>query len=150
MNYLRLVLSLLLVSALTFSASAQKFTSDDIIGIWEPSHGKGRVKIDKIGEKYFGKVVWIKEPIDPETGQKKLDKMNPDESLRTRKRLGLRVLQDFSSNGEGYWDGGTIYDPETGTTYSCKITMKDKNTLDIRGYVGVSMFGRTDTWKRVQ
>lgn len=150
MNYLRLVLSLLLVSAFSLSLSAQKFASDDIIGIWEPSHGKGRVKIEKIGEKYFGKVVWIKEPIDPETGQKKLDKMNPDESLRTRKRLGLRVLQDFVPNGDGYWDSGTIYDPETGTTYSCKITMKDKNTLDIRGYVGVSMFGRTDTWKRVQ
>jgi uncharacterized protein (DUF2147 family) len=60
------------------------------------------------------------------------------------------VLQDFVSNGKGYWDSGTIYDPETGTTYNCKITMKNKNTLDIRGFVGVSVFGRTDTWKRVE
>jgi uncharacterized protein (DUF2147 family) len=142
--------SLLLIMLFSISTYAQKYSADDLMGVWEPSHGKGRVKIDKIGDKYFGKVVWIKEPIDPETGEKKLDKKNPDETLRTRKRLGLRVLQDFSANGSGYWDGGTIYDPETGTTYSCKITMKDKNTLDIRGFVGVSIFGRTDTWKRVQ
>ncbi len=143
--------SILLVLAFyTNEINAQKFSADDLIGVWEPSHGKGRVKIDKIGEKYFGKVVWLKQPLDPETGEKKLDKSNPDPTLRKRRRLGLRVLQDFVSNGDGYWDSGTIYDPENGTTYNCKITMKNKNTLDIRGFVGVSVFGRTDTWKRVQ
>ena len=142
--------SLFVLMLAGFSANAQKFSADDLIGVWEPSHGKGRVKIEKIGDKYFGKVVWIKEPLDPETGEKKLDKNNPDTTLRKRKRLGLRVLQDFVSNGSGYWDSGTIYDPETGTTYNCKITMKNKNTLDIRGFVGVSVFCRTDTWKRVE
>ena len=142
--------SLFVLMLAGFSANAQKFSADDLIGVLEPSHGKGRVKIEKIGDKYFGKVVWIKEPLDPETGEKKLDKNNPDPTLRKRKRLGLRVLQDFVSNGSGYWDSGTIYDPETGTTYNCKITMKNKNTLDIRGFVGVSVFGRTDTWKRVE
>jgi uncharacterized protein (DUF2147 family) len=142
--------SLFVLMLAGISANAQKFSADDLIGVWEPSHGKGRVKIEKIGDKYFGKVVWIREPLDPETGEKKLDKNNPDPTLRKRKRLGLRVLQDFVSNGSGYWDSGTIYDPETGTTYNCKITMKNKNPLDIRGFVGVSVFGRTDTWKRVE
>jgi uncharacterized protein (DUF2147 family) len=150
MKQITFLLMLFAVVSFSFSASAQKFGADELIGVWEPSHGKGRVKIEKIGDKYFGKVVWLKEPIDPETGEKKLDKSNPDPTLRKRKRLGLRVLQDFVSNGDGYWDSGTIYDPENGTTYNCKITMKNKNTLDIRGFVGVSVFGRTDTWKRVQ
>jgi uncharacterized protein (DUF2147 family) len=151
MNYLRLICSLLLVSvfAFTTTAEAQKFAPDDILGVWQPSHGKGRVKIEKIGDKYFGKVVWLKEPLD-EAGQVKVDKKNPDPALQQRKRLGLRVLQDFKTNGSGYWDAGTIYDPENGKTYSCKITMKDKNTIDIRGFVGISMFGRTDTWKRME
>jgi uncharacterized protein (DUF2147 family) len=142
--------AMLFLTAIAFNSTAQNYSADDLIGVWEPSHGKGRVKIEKIGDKYFGKVVWIREPLDPETGEKKLDKNNPDPTLRKRKRLGLRVLQDFVSNGKGYWDSGTIYDPETGTTYNCKITMKNKNTLDIRGFVGVSVFGRTDTWKRVE
>lgn len=147
----KLRLSLLAIVMMWVSAaSAQKFNADDLIGVWEPSHGKGRVKIEKFGDKYYGKVVWLREPLDPETQQKKVDKNNPDPSLRNRSRLGLRVLKDFSYTGEGFWDDGTIYDPESGTLYSCNITMKDKNTLDIRGYVGVSMFGRTDTWKRMQ
>ncbi|MFN0202126.1 MAG: DUF2147 domain-containing protein [Bacteroidia bacterium] len=128
---------------------AQK-SADDLVGIWEPSSGKGRVKIEKIGGKYYGKVVWLKEPIDPETKKAKLDKSNPDPALRTRPRLGLRVLKDFGFVSEGIWDNGTIYDPESGSTYNCKITMKGRNTLDIRGYIGVSMFGRTDIWKRVE
>ena len=151
MNYLRLLFAVILCGTLAFTteASAQK-SADDLVGVWEPSHGKGRVKIEKIGDKYFGKVVWLKEPIDPETGEKKLDKNNPDPALRTRKRLGLRVLQDFTFSGKGVWENGTIYDPENGSTYNCKINMTDKNTLDIRGYVGTPMFGRTDTWKRMQ
>ena len=121
-----------MVSGLAFYL-AQKFKPDELVGVWEPSHGKARVKIDKIGDKYYGKVVWLKEPIDPETGEKKTDKNNPDATLRKRRTLGLRILKDFQPNGSGYWDKGTIYEPENGTTYNCHITMKNKNTLSIRG-----------------
>jgi len=62
---------------------------------------------------------------------------------------GFRILKDFQYQGEGIWEEGTIYDPENGSSYSCVITMKDENTLDIRGYVGVKTFGRTDTWRRL-
>jgi len=148
---IQLRLSLLaMVMMWATAAFAQKFNADDLVGVWEPSHGKGRVKIEKIGDKYYGKVVWLREPIDPETKQKKVDKNNPDPALRTRPRLGLRVLKDFSYVGDGLWESGTIYDPENGSTYDCKITMTDKNKLDIRGFMGVSMFGRTDVWKRMQ
>ena len=147
-----ILLALVCLVAIATNLSAQtKAKADDIIGNWKNGEGTGIVKIYKTTSgHYAGKIVWLKEPIDPETGEKKLDKSNPDPTLRKRKRLGLRVLQDFASNGNGYWDNGTIYDPETGTTYNCKITMKNKNTLDIRGFVGVSVFGRTDTWKRVE
>jgi uncharacterized protein (DUF2147 family) len=131
------------------AAQAQK-KAEDLTGLWEPSSGKGRVKIDKIGDKYYGKVVWIREPIDPETKQKKLDKANPHPALRSRPRLGLRVLKDFTFSGDAIWENGTIYDPESGSTYNCKITMTDANTLSIRGYIGVSMFGKTDVWKRMK
>ncbi|RMG59642.1 MAG: DUF2147 domain-containing protein [Bacteroidetes bacterium] len=122
---------------------------DRLIGVWEPSHGKARVKIDKIGNKYYGRIVWLKEPNDPETGKPKLDKNNPDESLRSTPLRGYRILKDFVYSDEGQWTEGTIYDPENGSTYSCIIKMKDDNTLDIRGYIGVQTFGRTDVWKRL-
>ncbi len=62
---------------------AQATEGDKLIGVWEPSHGKARVKIEKIGTKYYGKIVWLKEPNDPETKQPKVDKNNPDASQRT-------------------------------------------------------------------
>lgn len=129
------------------SAIAQE--ADQLVGVWEPSHGKARVKIEKIGEKYYGKIVWLKEPNDETTGEPKTDKNNPDPALRENKLRGYRILKDFTYKGDGEYADGTIYDPENGNTYSCTIKMTDENTLDIRGYIGVSAFGRTDVWKRL-
>ncbi|MFN4300349.1 MAG: DUF2147 domain-containing protein [Thermaurantimonas sp.] len=123
--------------------------ADRLIGVWEPSHGKARVKIEKIGEKYYGKIVWLREPIDPVTNQPKVDKNNPDESMRQVPLRGYRILKDFSYSGKDEWTDGTIYDPENGNTYSCVIKMRDENTLDIRGFIGVKALGRTDVWTRV-
>ncbi len=128
----------------------QNNPEDRLLGIWEPSNGRARVKIEKIGTKYFGKIVWLKVPIDPETNKPKLDKNNPDISLRSVPLKGYRMLKDFIYKGEDEWAEGTIYDPLTGSTYSSVIKMKDDNTLDIRGYIGVSTFGKTDVWKRLQ
>lgn len=123
---------------------------DALIGVWEPSHGKARIKIDKIADKYYGRIVWLKEPNDPDTGEAKLDKNNPDASMQSAPLRGYRMLKDFEYTAEGEWTEGTIYDPENGNTYSCVIKLTDDNTLDIRGYIGVKTFGRTDVWKRLQ
>jgi uncharacterized protein (DUF2147 family) len=128
---------------------AQATNGDQLLGVWEPSNGKARVKIEKIGEKYYGKIVWLKEPNDPNTGKPKVDKNNPDASLRTVPLKGYRMLKDFKFSGNNQWDSGTIYDPENGSTYKCVIKMTNNNTLDIRGYIGVEALGRTDVWKRL-
>ena len=107
------------------------------------------MKINKIGNKYFGKIVWLRVPIDPKTKQPKLDKNNPNEKLRTSRLRGYRLLKDFIYEGDNVWSGGTIYDPESGSTYSCIINKKG-DVLDIRGYVGIKALGRTDTWKRIK
>ena len=132
----------------TLQVNAQD-EADRLLGVWEPSHGKARVKVEKIGDKYYGKIVWLKEPNDEETGEPKTDKNNPDPALRGNKLRGYRILKDFTYKGKDEWTDGTIYDPENGSTYSSTIKMKDDNTLDIRGYIGVSAFGRTDVWKRL-
>ncbi len=122
--------------------------SDKIVGVWEVGSGKARVKISKYGDKFGGKIVWLKEPTYPD-GSKKVDKNNPDETKRTTPLLGYNNLLGFSYKGKSEYDGGTIYDPENGNAYNCNISLKDDNTLEVRGYIGVSLFGRTDTWKRV-
>ena len=129
---------------------AQSTEADRLLGVWEPSNGKARVKIEKIGEKFYGKIVWLKEPNDAKTGQPKVDKNNPDPNLRTVPLKGYRLLKDFHFQGNNQWEDGTIYDPENGSTYKCVIKMTDPNTLDIRGYIGVEALGRTDVWKRLE
>jgi uncharacterized protein (DUF2147 family) len=137
----------LFVAIMPLLASAQT-EGDAILGVWESGSGKARIKIDRAGDKFNGRIVWLREPKD-EAGNPKVDKNNPDESLRSKPLLGYSMLKDFEYVGEKVWEKGTIYDPETGSTYSCTITMTDENTLDVRGFIGVSLFGRTDVWKRV-
>lgn len=139
----------LLLSLTTLTLAAQD-GADKLLGLWQPSNGKARVKIEKIGSKYYGKIVWLREPNDPETGDPKTDQNNPDESLRDTPLRGYRILKDFEYTGKKEWSEGTIYDPENGSTYNCVIKLKDDNTLDIRGYIGVKALGRTDVWKRIQ
>jgi uncharacterized protein (DUF2147 family) len=70
--------------------------------------------------------------------------------MRKNPIKGNRILKDFIYKGKLEWGDGTIYDPKNGKTYRCVINMKDDNTIDIRGYVGIKTFGRTDTWKRTE
>ena len=141
------LVSLMLVSV-SYAQNSEE--ANRLIGVWEPSHGKAKVKIDKIGDKFYGRIVWLKTAKNPETGEPRVDKNNPDESLRNTPLRGDRILKDFVYAGEDEWSEGTIYDPENGNTYSCSIKMTDENTLDIRGYIGVSALGRTDIWKRLK
>jgi uncharacterized protein (DUF2147 family) len=141
------LMSIVLCSMAFVPASAD---ADKLTGVWEPSNGKVKVKIDKIGDKYYGRIVWLREPIDPLTKKPKVDKNNPDSKLRNTPLKGYRLLKDFTYSGNNEWSEGTIYDPENGNTYSCTIKMTDENTLDIRGYIGISALGRTDIWKRLK
>lgn len=129
---------------------SQSDEGDRLTGVWEPSNGKARVKIERISDKYYGKIVLLRDPIDPDTNEAKVDKNNPDEAMRKVPLKGYRMLKDFTYAGKDEWTEGTIYDPENGSTYSCVIKMKDANTLDIRGYIGIKTFGRTDVWKRLE
>ena len=71
------------------------------------------------------------------------------EKLRTQAIVGLVILKGFEFTGKA-WEDGTIYDPKSGKTYSSTIKMKKPNELDSRGYVGISLLGRTTTWTKVK
>lgn len=122
---------------------------DRVISKWLNASGDGQIMIYKKGDKYIGRLVWLKDPYDEE-GKPKKDSKNPIVTLRARPLLGTEILKDFVYLGHGVWDRGFIYDPKTGRTYSSKITMINNNKLSIRGYVGISLLGRTEIWQRVQ
>ena len=125
--------------------------ANQIIGTWLTGSGQGKIEIYKNGAHYQGKIVWISEPIDPVTNKPKTDTKHPDSKLHTRPILGLVNLWGFSYNEkDNSWEHGYIYDPKNGKEYKCIITSKDKNTLNVRGYIGISLIGRTDVWTRVK
>ena len=88
--------------------------------------------------------------LDPndENGQPKKDLLNPDENLRDRDRLGLVLMTGFAHIEGNVWDNGRLYNPKNGKTYTGMMTLKDSNTLDLRGYVGFSFLGKSTTWTR--
>lgn len=119
-----------------------------VVGVWKTGDGNAIIRIYKSGENFQGKIVWLKEPNDPVTGKPKLDKNNPTETSKNRPILGLVNIWGFKFIEKNLWDEGNIYDPKSGNTYSCTIKMTNSNTLEVRGYIGVSLIGRTDVWTK--
>ena len=147
MKKLILAFSLLII---TQSIFGQK-EADIILGTWQTGSGNARVEIYKNDANFQGKIIWLSEPIDPITNKPKTDTKHPNASLHNRPLLGLINLWSFSYNDKDKsWDNGHIYDPKNGKEYKCIITLKDKNTLNVRGYIGFSLIGRTDVWTRVK
>lgn len=129
------------MTSLTFAEKA-----DDVIGEWYSENNESLVEMYKSNGKYYGKITWLKEP--NRKGKPKVDDFNPDEKLRNRPVLGMVVLKDFIFDGENEWKDGTIYDPKSGKTYSCYMKFESKDILKIRGYIGISLIGRTTKWTR--
>ncbi|MBC8319863.1 MAG: DUF2147 domain-containing protein [Bacteroidetes bacterium] len=131
---------------------AQGVVADDILGVWLNEDKDAHIDVYKEGDKFYGKIIWLGIPIDPDTGKPKLDKHNPDPALKTRPSLGILLLTDFVFD-EDEWEDGDIYDPKSGKTYSCYMEFPDEDNLDnlkIRGYIGFSLLGRTTYWTRVK
>lgn len=142
----------LLYLLLSFFVLTSSFTfpdgPDDIVGTWKDGNGKGHIQIFKQQGKYYGKIVWLKDAKNTD-GKPKVDRKNPNTSLRTRPIVGIVMLRDFKYD-DGEWTNGYIYNPSDGKEYKAYMKLKDKNTLAVRGYVGISLIGKTDTWLRVK
>jgi len=141
LSFLFLTPYIYMILSLSPAIYAQDNEGDAVLGKWFTEEKKTIVEVYKCGGKYCGKVIWLKEPKNPD-GTDKLDINNPDPEKRSRKKMGLRIVWDFNYKGNNRWGGGKIYDPRNGETYSCEINMKG-NTMEIRGYVGIPLFGRT-------
>lgn len=118
----------------------------DIEGRWLTQKGDGWIRIQIVGDSLEGSVAGSPDPKQRE--ERKFDDRNPDTNLRTRRLEGLTIMTGFEYEGDGHWSGGTVYDPNSGKTYKCTVKQLDANTLKIRGFIGISLFGRSETWTR--
>ena len=141
-SILALVIAALVGVASMFAQSNSTSKGDVILGVWTNSEKDAKFEIYKKDSKYFGKIIWG-------TGRDTNDSKNPDPKLRSRDLVGLTILKNFVFSGDNTWEDGTIYDPKDGKTYSCKLTLASANKLEVRGYLGISLFGRTETWTKI-
>jgi len=118
------------------------------IGLWqniddEDGKPKSHIEIYEQEGKLYGKVVKLLEGATLSVCSKCKDerKNQPIE--------GMVILWDLEKDGDEY-DDGYIIDPKKGKTYNCKISMESADVLDVRGYLKVSIFGRTQQWTRVK
>lgn len=146
----------LIVLAVLFSMATEvKAQADRIVSIYlavdDEDNPNSQVRIYKADNgKYYGEIVWLKDPLEDD-GSEKLDKENPDEKLRSRKLMGLKILNDFTyDKGDNEWSGGTIYSPKTGKTYKCYLKFEEDGRLKVRGYIGSSWMGlgKTVYWTK--
>ncbi len=128
----------------SFSLIAQDLTQ----GLWHNEKKSAKVQFYKQGDKMYGKIVWLKDPLL--NGKPKLDKTNPDDALKSKPLLGLVFLKSFINTEKNIWEEGTIYDPENGKTYQCKITIVSPTQLDVRGFIGFSIIGRTSHFTKAE
>lgn len=127
----------------SFNAWSQ---TDQVLGQWLSEEKDGKIEIYKTGDKYFGKLVWAARMYEADGKTLRKDDKNPDPGLKNRNLKDLVLLTNFIYD-DGVYTDGKIYDPKTGKTYSCKMTVNG-DKLSIRGYVGISLFGRTTVWTR--
>jgi uncharacterized protein (DUF2147 family) len=151
-----LLTAVLFVISMAFanSTSAQG-KPDKILGYYltfddETGAEKSQVQIYKDANgKYYGKIVWLKEPM--KNGKPKVDDKNPDPKLQSRATMGLEILKGFKFDKSGEeWNDGSIYNPASGKTYNCYINFESANKIKIRGFIGASWMGlgKTAYWTK--
>ena len=129
--------ALLLITA---SIAAQAPTSK-IFGQWSEPTGSV-IEIFPCGNDLCARMAAISK-----NAPTKFDEHNPDPALRTHPLCGLQIGYGFHLTGPTHADGGKLYDPKSGKTYSGSMTV-DGNELHLRGYIGIKAFGRSEVWTR--
>ncbi|MES2810976.1 MAG: DUF2147 domain-containing protein [Bacteroidota bacterium] len=123
--------------------------SQTFLGKWKTIDDKTKevksvVEIFESNDKIYGKVIEI---IDPTRRDKKCEKCEGVD--KNKPVLGMQIIRGLKKDGEEY-NGGKIIDPETGNVYKCFIKLSGKDKLEVRGYMGFALIGRSQTWVRVK
>lgn len=134
--------TLLSTSALAASLDGTQWqTIDDKTG-----EKKAVIQLNENGGKVSGKIIKV---LNKENAKAVCTKCSG--SLKNKPIEGLQILTGLKADGNNQWSDGKLVDPESGKVYSGKLTLSDNGqSLDLRGYVGTPLFGRSQTWKRIK
>ena len=144
MKYLA-ILSLLCFSSIYLDAQ------NEAVGTWMAIDDKdgqpsSHIEIYEVEGKLHGKITKILKESDVE-GEILCEKCKGDK--KDQPIVGMEIIWKMKPHKENEWKGGKIMDPESGKEYKCKIKLNKEDILEVRGYMGFSLIGRTQKWHRV-
>lgn len=135
-----------------FLCASASWSQDPVLGQWntiddETGEAKSLVTLSLAED---GTMVGVITTIlDDDAGDGLCDQCEGD--LKDQPIEGMKFIWGFKKLAEGEWEEGQLLDPESGDIYSGNITITDDpSKLDVRGYIGISLFGRSQTWKRAE
>lgn len=126
-------------------AGAALAATHDPTGLWLTKNERAVIRISRCDAGLCGRVHWI---VD---GGMKYDSKNPDPSKRDRPMCGLKILWGLEQQADdpNAWEDGTVYKANSGDKFGLDLEMKGPDKLKLRGYVGISLLGKTQVWTRV-
>ena len=146
MRKLLIAAVLLLLAAMGSGAAAPDASPE---GYWRTAGGHGVIQIARCGadDTLCGRLAWFSIDADDPNPQG-LDLRNPDPAKRNRPLCGLTFMYGFKPAGPDRWEGGMVYDAESGNTYNAIMTLRPDGKLDLHGYIAISLLGRSEIWTR--
>ena len=137
---------LILIAFVSGTALAQS----ELLGKWktiddETGKAKSVVELYMVGDKMHGKIIKLFRGPD-EDPDPVCDKCDSDDPRYNKKVLGMEILTGLEKDDDKEWEDGEILDPKNGKVYDCDIELEEKGKLKVRGYIGVSLLGRTQYW----
>jgi len=130
------------LAAVALAAGANDEQQSRVLGTWLTEGKDGIIQMSVGAEAtYEGRIVGGNHP-------GRLDEKNPDPTQRNKPLRGQVILRNLHYDGEGKFSGGTIYEPDTGRTYKCFIELISPDTLKLRGFIGISLLGKSQIWTR--
>lgn len=144
----RLVLALTGVALTAVAAHAQP-SQPSVFGRWLSQDKDGVIEISICGDgTACGRLAWFRPSPEDADKPPPVDEHDPDPALRGRPLCGLVILGGFKPKSDRDWVDGWVYDPENGKTYHATMRLARNDTLRLRGYIGIPLFGQTQVWTR--
>jgi uncharacterized protein (DUF2147 family) len=139
-------LKLFLALALLFGGWTAVHAEDDAapVGLWLTEKGDARIQVNQCGSALCGKVVWLRDAMDPATGRPQTDSKNPNPALASRPMIGVQLFIGMQPAGPGRW-AGRIYNADDGSLYDSKIAWMGPHTLRVEGCLGAICGGENWT-----
>jgi len=137
--------TVILVLAALFAGRGAFAQSLEPSGVWLTQAGDAKVRISKCSGGICGVIVWLKDPLDHDTGKPATDDKNPNPALARRPMIGLPLFTGMQPSAPNKWSG-QIYNADDGSVYASHISLQGPDSLRVEGCLGALCGG--ETWSR--